>query len=186
MTDPLRGELVILRTMDPEEISMAFSKWQQDTEYKRLADLPPPRLNSPKTIKAWFEKELDGQNDTLYWFAIRALEDNRLLGDIVLEVVNWNMQDSFVGIAIGERDFWGKGYGTEAMQLILRFAFTQVNLRRVTLTVFEYNQRGIHSYEKVGFKHEGRQRGRILREGKRWDILFMGILREEWLERNRN
>ena len=70
------------------------------------------------------------------------------------------------------------------MNLLLRFAFTEVNLRRVTLAVFEYNPRAIRTYEKVGFRHEGRLRQFLNKEGRRWDMLFMGILREEWLERN--
>jgi RimJ/RimL family protein N-acetyltransferase len=68
--------------------------------------------------------------------------------------------------------------------VLLRFAFTEVNLRRVTLSVFEYNPRAIRSYEKAGFRHEGRLRKVLNKEGKRWDILLMGILREDWLERN--
>jgi RimJ/RimL family protein N-acetyltransferase len=67
-------------------------------------------------------------------------------------------------------------------QIILRFAFTELNLRRVTLTVFEYNPRAIRSYEKAGFHHEGRLRGVLLRDGKRWDMLYMGILAEDWKE----
>ena len=68
--------------------------------------------------------------------------------------------------------------------VILRYGFTEVNLKRVTLTVFEYNPRAIRSYEKAGFRHEGRMRGALNKEGKRWDILVMGILREEWMEQN--
>jgi RimJ/RimL family protein N-acetyltransferase len=64
----------------------------------------------------------------------------------------------------------------------LRFAFSEINLRRVTLTVFEYNRRAIRSYEKAGFQHEGRLRGALNKEGKRWDMLYMGIRREEWLD----
>lgn len=86
-----------------------------------------------------------------------------------------------MGLGIGERDFWGKGYGTDLMKLILRYAFLEVNLRRVTLTVFEYNPRAIRAYEKAGFRHEGRIRGGLYRDGKRYDELFMGVLREEWL-----
>ncbi len=62
----------------------------------------------------------------------------------------------------------------------LRFAFTELNLRRVTLDVFEYNPRAMRSYEKAGFVVEGRMRGMLKREGKRWDLVFMGILRDEW------
>jgi RimJ/RimL family protein N-acetyltransferase len=87
-----------------------------------------------------------------------------------------------VGLGIGDRNDWGKGYGTDAMKIILRFAFTELNLRRVTLTVFEYNPRAIRSYEKVGFRHEGRLRSILLRDGKRWDMLYMGILAEDWKE----
>jgi RimJ/RimL family protein N-acetyltransferase len=161
-------------------VSKCFADWDRDSEYKRLLDTEAPRLHSTKAVKEWLEKELEKQGDTMHWFTIRAAADNQLLGDINLDVVGWNFRDAFVGLGIGSRDFWGKGYGTEAMQLALQFAFTELNLRRVTLTVFEYNPRAIRSYEKVGFRLEGRQRGAILREGKRWDVLYMGILREEW------
>jgi RimJ/RimL family protein N-acetyltransferase len=87
-----------------------------------------------------------------------------------------------VGIAIGERDFWGRGYGTEAMQLVLGYAFLELNLRRVSLALHAYNERALKSYEKAGFKLEGVMRGEVLREGRRTDTLFMGILREEWLQ----
>jgi RimJ/RimL family protein N-acetyltransferase len=89
-----------------------------------------------------------------------------------------------VGLGIGETNYWSKGYGTDAMNVLLRFAFIEINLRRVTLTVFEYNPRAIRSYEKAGFRHEGRKRQLLHREGKRWDELYMGILREEWMELN--
>ena len=68
------------------------------------------------------------------------------------------------------------------MNLTLRYAFTELNLRRVSLDVFEFNERAVRSYEKVGFHMEGRQRQAIIREGRRWDMLFMGILREEWIK----
>ena len=180
MKDILKGKLVRLSAMDAEEASKLFATWDRDSEYRRLLDTDPPRLHSVKATKDWLEKELGDQGNTMHWFTIRAAADNQLLGDIVLDVTQWNSRDSFVGLGIGPRDFWGKGFGTEAMQLILQFAFTELNLRRVTLTVFEYNQRAIRSYEKVGFRYEGRQRERILREGKRWDIHYMGILREDW------
>jgi RimJ/RimL family protein N-acetyltransferase len=89
--------------------------------------------------------------------------------------------DAMVAIALGERKFWGNGYGTDAMRVMLRYAFNELNLRRLGLIVFEYNPRAIRSYEKVGFSYEGRVRGAIQRDGKRWDFLYMGILRDEWL-----
>ena len=69
------------------------------------------------------------------------------------------------------------------MRVILRYAFTELNLHRVSLGLFEYNPRALRSYEKAGFKMEGRMRGTLHREGRRWDDLYMGILRTEWMEK---
>ena len=120
----------------------------------------------------------------MHFFSVRTLADDSLIGEMILDIVNWSGRDAFVGLSIGERENWGKGYGTDMLNLLLRYAFTEVNLRRVTLTVFEYNPRAIRTYEKAGFRHEGRVRKALHKEGARWDILFMGILREEWLEQN--
>jgi len=70
------------------------------------------------------------------------------------------------------------------MKVILRYAFTEINMNRVTLNVFEFNPRAIRAYEKAGFRHEGRMRKVLNKEGKRWDMLYMSILREEWMEQN--
>lgn len=185
MEDLFKGKLVRLAGIDPEEVSKSFAQWNRDSEYMRLLDTDPPRLHSSKAIKGWLEKELENAKD-MYWFAIRTLEDDRLLGDITLSVINWGSREAFAGIGIGTREFWGKGYGTDAMQLLLRYGFAELNLRRISLSVFEFNQRAFRSYEKAGFRLEGRQRQFIQREGRRWDILYMGILREEWMERYGN
>ena len=184
MDNLFKGKLVCLAGIDPEEVSKSFSNWNRDSEYRRLMDTEPPRLYSDKATKEWLENHLEEDQAHQYWFAIRALEDDRLLGDIDLWISSWGNRDASVGIGIGEREFWGKGYGTDAMQLILRYAFTELNLRRVSLSVFDFNERAIRSYEKVGFRLEGRERQVVQREGQRWDILNMGILREEWMENN--
>ena len=184
MKDILKGELVRLSAFDPEEMSKAYAGSKPDSELKRLMDSYPARVYSVKASKDSFKKMIDEATPQNHFFSIRALEDNRLLGDIDFSVINnWMGRNAFVGISILNRDDWGKGYGTDAMKIGLRFAFTELNLNRVTLNTFEYNPRAIRSYEKVGFKHEGRMRGALLKDGKRWDMLFMGILREEWLER---
>ena len=130
------------------------------------------------------EKEVQEISPASYYFSIRTLADDKLIGELGLDVINWSGRDAFVGLGIGETEYWSKGYGTDVMNILLRFAFTEINLRRVTLTVFEYNPRAIRSYEKAGFRHEGRMRKMLNKEGRRWDKLFMGILREEWMERN--
>jgi len=186
MNELFKGKLVRLSAVDHEEHGKAYAKWNQDSEFARYLEAHMASLRSAKAITDFFEKEIKDPAPVEYLFSIRSVEDNRLLGDIGLFVTNdWGPRDAFVGLGIGEREYWGKGYGTEAMNLILQYAFTELNLRRVTLTVFEYNPRAIRSYEKTGFQHEGRTRGALLRDGKRWDMLYMGILQNEWKERNK-
>jgi len=183
MKDVYKGELVRLGAMEPEEASKAFARWSRDSEFKRLLDSGVSQLQSAKGIQKWLEKELEEQSVNQHWFSIRKLDDDKLLGDIDLYIYNWPGRDAFVGLGIGEREFWGKGYGTDVMKVILRYGFTEVNLNRISLTVFEYNPRAIRSYEKAGFRHEGRVRQVLNKEGRRWDILMMGILRDEWMEK---
>ena len=182
MKDIYRGELVRLSAMDAEEAGKAFARWSRDSEFRRLLDSGVSQLHSAKGVQKWLEKELEEQSVNQHWFSIRKFDDDRLLGDIDLYIYTWTGRDAFVGLGIGEREFWGRGYGTDVMKVILRYAFTEVNLNRVSLTVFEYNPRAVRSYEKAGFRHEGRMRQVLNKEGKRWDILTMGILRDEWME----
>jgi RimJ/RimL family protein N-acetyltransferase len=189
MDDLFRGKLVRLTAENPEVMAGAFSRWAMDTEYFRLLDSDPPRLYSEKKWKEWLEKDLEHLQNAYpsdLFFSIRTLEDDRLIGFTGFFDLYWQQGDSLIAIALGDRADWGKGYGTDAMRLMLRYAFTELNLRRVTLIVFEYNPRAIRSYEKAGFVMEGRIRRAMQREGKRWDFLFMGVLREDWERENRS
>ena len=176
----LTGKLVRLAALDPEVDGPLWAKWRRNSEYDRLSDTDPATLFSPKATRDWIEKHLD--NLLVNERQIRTIEGDQIIGSIGLGGNMLTHAEAFVGIGIGEPDFWGKGYGTEAMRLMLTYAFMELNLQRVSLDVFDYNQRAIRSYEKAGFKPEGRQRGMLLREGKRWDLVYMGLLREEWLE----
>jgi RimJ/RimL family protein N-acetyltransferase len=177
----LQGQLVCLTVEDPQVFGDAFSRWMHNSELDRLLNSAPALPFSPKKIAAWLEKDNEKDFPDTYLFLIRALSDGRLIGFIELNGVQWRNGDCFVGIGLGEEQDWGKGYGADAMQVIMRYAFTEFNLRRLTLNVFEYNPRAIRSYEKVGFRHEGRLRQYLHRDGRRYDLIYMGILRDEWL-----
>lgn len=174
------GELVRLTRDDVQLAAETFGRWQRNSEYWRLQSSGPAYTYSVNEVKKWLEKETVTENDVNYPFHIHCLEDDRLIGDVGLDGVRFSHGDTFVGISIGDPQDWGKGYGTDAMRIILRYAFDELNLHRVSLNVFEYNPRAICSYEKAGFKIEGRIRQLLNREGRRWDIIFMGILRSEW------
>ena len=181
MNDLLHGKLVHLTAENSDLLAPEFSRWNQDTEWERLLDSDPPKLLSAKKWQEWLEKDLEkGSTEELFW-GIRKLDDDALIGFIGLFNLYLQHGDTLVAIAIGKREFWSHGYGTDAMRVMLRYAFLELNLRRVGLIVFEYNPRAIRSYEKAGFVYEGRVRGSMQRDGKRWDFLYMGILREEWL-----
>lgn len=176
----LYGSLVHLTAEEPAVLAEACSRWNMDTEFLRLLDANCANQVSVKKITEWIQQDLE-KSTPLYLFGIRSLESERLIGWMDLEGTLFPHGEAFVGIGIGEREFWSKGYGTDAMRVILRYAFEELNLRRVALDTFEYNPRAIRSYEKAGFVHEGQARQFLYREGRRWDLLFMGILREEWL-----
>ncbi|MEP6895719.1 MAG: GNAT family protein [Chloroflexota bacterium] len=182
MKDLFRGELVRLTAEEPEFRAKHEARWHRDTEFHRLADGDAAELISEKRIKEQGEKFAEnGFNPERYPFSIRALSDDKLIGFLGLWL-NLIHSEAWVGIGIGEREYWGKGYGTDAMKLAVQYSFLELGLQRVSLGLHAYNPRALKSYEKVGFRLEGRTRQDVLREGRRTDTLWMGILRDEWLQ----
>jgi RimJ/RimL family protein N-acetyltransferase len=184
MNDLFTGTLVRLTGESPEAMAEAEKRWQHDSELHRLADGEPAELHSEKKIKEWLEKRLSGEDPRRFPFAIRTLAEDRLIGSMNLYLPVVQGCDAWVGIEIGDREFWGKGYGTDAMCLILGYAFGELNLHHVSLALHAYNTRARRSYEKAGFRLEGCVRQDQLHDGLRTDSLFMGILREEWRKQN--
>lgn len=175
------GRLVKLAAPQPAD-QETVSRWFDDPEFQRLMSTRPAIPKSPEDIKADDEKyKTDHDN---YHFRIRTLEDDRLIGFVSLNGIEWNNGVAGLGIGIGDRDFWGKGYGSDAVEVVLRFAFDELNLYRIHLDVFAYNERAVAAYEKAGFVREGRTRGALLRDGQRHDDIMMGILRPEWEARH--
>ena len=182
MRDLFRGKLVRLTSEEPEFRAKHNVRWQRDSEYHRLADGDPAMLFSEKKIREWSEKAIeDGYKPERYFFSFRALDDDKLIGFLSLWV-NLVHREVWVGVGIGERDYWGRGYGTDTMRLCVQYAFTELNVQRVSLGLHEYNPRALKAYQKAGFRLEGRTRQDVLREGRRFDSLWMGILREEWMQ----
>ena len=182
--DLYTGKLVRLSIDDPSVIAEAFARWERDSEYLRLLDSSVRIPISIKKMTEWLEKDLAKDPPSDYFFLIRSLEKDQIIGFVGFDGHIIPHGECWVGIGIGERELWGRGYGTDAMRLILRYGFTELNLRRVSLGTFGYNLRAIRSYEKAGFVYEGRVRQELKRGGQRWDVIIMGILRQEWLAQN--
>ena len=168
----------LLRLASPTAEDQAIvAGWTQDDAYMRNLDDDPVRPQSPAAHDSFGA----AQNDDSYYFHLRTLDDDRLIGFVVLFNIKWSNQSAEMAVAIGLPEYRGKGYGQDALQLILNYAFSELNLHRVGLTVMDYNQAAIRAYERAGFVREGVQRQMVQREGQRYDMLTYGILRDEWL-----
>jgi RimJ/RimL family protein N-acetyltransferase len=184
MQDIFRGDLIRLAADEPGALAGVEVRWQRDSEFLRLADNEAVFLTSEKKLRESFEKRAEtGFKPDRYSFSIRTLAEDKPIGFLGLRL-DLIHNDAMIGIGIGDRGFWGKGYGTDAIKVCLRYAFTELNLHRVSLGLHEYNPRALRSYEKAGFRLEGTTRKDLAREGLRYDSFWMGILREEWSGRD--
>ena len=177
--DLLQGQMVRLTALQVED-APTIAGWSEDVGYLRLQETNLARPRSVADVAAELEK-LDGASDTLV-FGIRTIQDGdgALIGTLGFYEIEWTNQVAWLGIGIGDRANWGRGYGGEALRLGLDYAFEELNLHRVTLTVIAYNARAIALYERAGFLREGGLREFGLRDGQRYDMYLYGLLRDEW------
>jgi len=175
-SDIFSGKHVRLVPLDPDLDVDILVKWSHNSEYNRLANSVPSQIWNAKLEHDWIEKELDRG----YYFTIRMTDDDRVVGELELDGIDPVARNGWVGIGIGAPEDWGKGYGGEALQLLCSFAFAELNLNRLSLNVFAYNTRALRCYARLGFIEEGRERESIRRDGQRWDVIYMGLLRSEW------
>ena len=174
----LYGPRVTLRALTPDDYAR-MTEFKNDVEFELLGGGDPPRPRTLASVSDFFDgASKDKEN---LGFAIDV--DGRFIGDIGLFRVNRIDSTAEVGIGIGDRDHWGKGYGREAMALILEYGFTMQNLRRIWLEVHATNERAVRSYRALGFVEEGRQREHVWSGGSYVDLLLMGLLRSEWQSR---
>ncbi|NPV65694.1 MAG: GNAT family N-acetyltransferase [Anaerolineae bacterium] len=173
----LRGQRVRLTALDKADAAPARA-WTEDAGYLRLLDSAPALPRNLEQVTRDLERAASGRSDIT--FAIRPLDGDELLGIAALSEIEWNNQLAWLSIGIGDQANRGKGYGREAMTLLIDFAFRELNLRRLQLTVFSYNTPAIALYEKLGFHREGVMREVILRDGQTYDMYCYGLLRREW------
>jgi len=175
------GRRVVLRRHRPDNIR-AFVRWYSDPEVARLTRYQPTALSADE-IQRFFYSRILGTD--FLAMAIHVRESDRLIGTCAFSQLDADNGSALFHITIGEADAWGKGYGTEATELMLAHAFTRLPLHRVALTVFDFNTRAIRAYEKCGFVVEGRSREAIFRDGRYWDEIHMSVLADEWEARQK-
>ena len=172
----IRGRKICLRALKHDDLPH-FVRWINDPEVRRFMVMRYPFSMTEE--ENWWKSLVARKGDHI--FAIEA-GDGTYIGNIGLHDIQTENRRALLGIIIGEKAYWGQGYGTDAIRALLGWAFGYLNLNRVSLTVYEYNDRAIRCYEKSGFRHEGSMREAGYLDGKYYDELVMGILRAEFLE----
>ncbi len=171
----LIGQKVYLRPLEREDAPRVTPWFNLPDVRRTLLRHRPINLRSEEEF---IDKAYQGEHDVMLGIELRSVE--QLVGVTGLHAIDFKDRHAGFGIVVGEPEQWGKGYGTEATALIVGYAFDTLNLNRVWLHVYEDNERGIRAYRKVGFREEGRLRQHAYHDGRYWDTVTMGILREEW------
>jgi len=174
--DLLEGSRVNLRRHVPGNLQ-AFERWYSDPDVARLTRYQDGPMR-PDEIERFFTARVVGPDSLA--LAVHLRDSERLIGTCAFSQLDGDNGSALYHITIGEKDAWGHGFGTEATQLMLRHAFETLNLHRIALSVFEFNERAIRAYAHCGFIVEGRSREAIWREGRWWDEITMSILEPEW------
>jgi RimJ/RimL family protein N-acetyltransferase len=172
----IEGNTVYLRAIEISDANERYLSWLNDEEVtKGLASgLYPSTLDD---LKKFIQQITSSRNAVM--FAICDKENEQHIGNIKLDNFDWVNRTCELGLLLGDRSYWGKGIGTQVMQLTLRYAFDQLNMRKVILAVYANNPGAIKLYEKVGFKTEGCLRAQIFSKGEYIDKYYMGIFSNE-------
>ena len=174
----VEGDKVYLSPISTDDID-TFMNWVNDPEIIRFTG------HYIKIISLLNEKEaIEKIAKEGNYFSIVAQEDNKLLGICNFFRIDEINRSAEIGIMIGEKDNLGKGYGSEALNLLLKFGFESRNYNNISLRVMSFNERAIACYEKVGFKRQGLYREAIIRGNKKYDMIYMDILADEYFDKS--
>jgi RimJ/RimL family protein N-acetyltransferase len=173
----LRGRRVLLRSITREDLP-SLCAFNNDIEVELAGGGDPPMPQSLERLQAEFDRSISNGGRDGSSFVIDT--DGRVIGQCALFNMDHVAMTCELGITIGDRDYWGHGYGREAVSLLLYYAFRLQNYRKVWLRVHGKNERAQRSYEACGFVVEGRLRAQVWSNGEYDDLIYMGILRVEW------
>jgi RimJ/RimL family protein N-acetyltransferase len=167
------GERIELRAIERQDLS-DYVAWLNDPAVLQYFGQYVPLSLAQE--ERWYENML--QDTTMRSFAIEF--EGRHVGGAGFSELDGRNRSAEVGLFIGLPELWDQGLGRDALVAMVRFGFEQMNLHRIYLRVFAENKRAVHLYEAVGFQHEGHWRQAEFRDGRYHDLLWMGMLRDEW------
>jgi diamine N-acetyltransferase len=174
----LYGKRIRLRANERNDLPK-FVECLNDPEVRRYLSTSMPISQAAE--EQWFENMLKRPpEEQSLGIEIKDQSGWKLIGNCGFFDINWRTRSAEVGLFIGEKSLWNKGYGTEVMQLLLQHGFRTLNLNRIYLRVDTENLGGVRAYEKAGFIQEARLRKAAFREGRYGDDLIMSVLRSDW------
>lgn len=169
----MQGKQIYLRKVIPDDVNEAYCRWMNDHATNRFLE----SRFYPHSIETLREYIVNKQSDNLNaFFAIVLNDGGRHIGNIKLGPVDSHHRLADIGILIGEKDCWGKGYALEAINLIVDYAFYTLNLHKVTAGCYAPNKGAIRAFEKAGFVHEGVRKSHCLFEGEYVDDILLGLV----------
>jgi RimJ/RimL family protein N-acetyltransferase len=171
------GKLVRLRPIELDDLER-YVHWVNDPEVMRFQSARYPWSRAAE--EDWIKEAMRKTSPPEIILAIDTLEEVRHIGSIGLHDINRENRRAVLGIMIGDKTCWDRGYGTDAVLTLLGFAFQEINLHRVQLIVHQDNARAIACYRKCGFVEEGRLRQDWYQEGHYADTFVMGVLASEF------
>jgi len=173
------GKNIRLRPLKQDDMQHTL-RWRNDPEVREYAmgyRFPVTELMDEQ----WYKTALQGQgrNDIVY--TIEHIESGTPIGLAYLKHIDWLHRTCDFGISIGEKQYHGKGYAQEVMQLLFNYAFNCINLRKICIQIVAYNKKAIGLYKKMGFKIEGQQKEQIYLNDQYHDLIFMALFRKDFL-----
>lgn len=173
----LTSQRVVLRPHTPQSFER-LHRWKNDREILELsADSMEPSSEDKtrRTLERWMK-----QSEDIIHFAIHRGDDEELIGFLHLALIEREHQRCKIGLVIGEKQYWGQGYGTEAVRCAVDYGFSQLGLNRISAEVYATNPRSVRMLERAGFRREGVLHESILKDGAFVDEYPYALLRREW------
>lgn len=171
----IAGELVILRALESDDLDRCY-RWMNDpTIVWTLKSRYPIPFH---TEAEWLEDAVN-PSATERHFAIEKKETRTHIGNASIHGIDWVSRTAEFELFIGDPASWNRGYGTDAIRTLVRFAFDEMNLRKLRISVFDYNERAKHVLMTAGFKQEGKLEREFYRDGKYHDLVILSIFRDD-------
>lgn len=157
--------------------------WINDPDVNRNVMRVLPIMREHEAV--WLRDLATSHKEIVFgiFFVADVHQKNKLIGTCGIHHISWTDRTATLGIAIGDKSYWGQKIGSTAYQLLITYAFDSLNLFRLSSIVFAFNERSIALHKKIGFVEEGIERESVYREGKRYDVIHFGLLANEYVKK---